>query len=129
PGRAARSDRRRGAPRARRSSTERCPRRHAARSRKRIVRWSRGPPNHEYHGRVLGSNPRTRSEEAPSVAEYAHPEVLVTTAWTEEHLKDPQVRILEVDYDPSSAYELGHIPGAVLVDWKKDINHSLRRDI
>jgi len=63
------------------------------------------------------------------VAEYAHPEVLVTTAWTEEHLKDPQVRILEVDYDPSSAYELGHIPGAVLVDWKQDINHSLRRDI
>jgi thiosulfate/3-mercaptopyruvate sulfurtransferase len=63
------------------------------------------------------------------VADYAHPEVLVTTAWAEEHLNDPKVRILEVDYDPSSAYELGHIPGAALVDWKKDINHAIRRDI
>ena len=63
------------------------------------------------------------------MADYAHPEVLVTTAWTEEHLNDPKVRILEVDYDPTSAYELGHIPGAALVDWKKDINDTVRRDI
>jgi thiosulfate/3-mercaptopyruvate sulfurtransferase len=63
------------------------------------------------------------------VADYAHPEVLVTTAWAEEHLTDPRVRILEVDYDPSSAYELGHIPGAALIDWKKDINDTIRRDI
>jgi thiosulfate/3-mercaptopyruvate sulfurtransferase len=63
------------------------------------------------------------------VADYAHPEVLVTTAWAEEHLNDPKVRILEVDYDPSSAYELGHIPGAALIDWKKDINDTVRRDI
>jgi len=63
------------------------------------------------------------------VADYAHPEVLVTTAWAEEHLNDPRVRILEVDYDPSSAYELGHVPGSVLIDWKKDINDTVRRDI
>jgi thiosulfate/3-mercaptopyruvate sulfurtransferase len=63
------------------------------------------------------------------VADYAHPEVLVTTAWAEEHLDDPDVRILEVDYDPSSAYELGHIPGAALIDWKRDINDVVRRDI
>jgi len=63
------------------------------------------------------------------VADYAHPEVLVTTAWAEEHLTDPRVRILEVDYDPSSAYELGHIPGSALIDWKKDINDTVRRDI
>jgi thiosulfate/3-mercaptopyruvate sulfurtransferase len=63
------------------------------------------------------------------VADYAHPEVLVTTDWTQEHLKDPNVRVLEVDYDPTSAYELGHIPGAALVDWKKDINDTVRRDI
>jgi 3-mercaptopyruvate sulfurtransferase SseA len=49
---------------------------------------------------------------------YAHPDVLVSTDWVAQHLQDPQVRIVEVDYDPSSAYELGHIPGAVLVDWK-----------
>ena len=63
------------------------------------------------------------------MSDYAHPEVLVTTAWAEDHLNDPAVRILEVDYDPSSAYELGHIPGAALIDWKKDINHATRRDI
>ena len=63
------------------------------------------------------------------MADYAHPEVLVTTDWTQEHLKDPNVRVLEVDYDPTSAYELGHIPGAALVDWKKDINDTVRRDI
>ena len=63
------------------------------------------------------------------MADYAHPEVLVTTAWAEEHLNDPNVRILEVDWDPSSAYELGHVPGAALVDWKTDINDVIRRDI
>ncbi|MBV8196181.1 MAG: sulfurtransferase, partial [Candidatus Dormibacteraeota bacterium] len=63
------------------------------------------------------------------MADYAHPEILVTTQWLEDHLNDPQVRILEVDYDPSSAYELGHIPNSVLVDWKRDVNDPVRRDI
>ena len=63
------------------------------------------------------------------MTEYAHPEVLVTTEWLAGHLTDPQVRVLEVDYDPSAAYELGHIPGAALVDWKRDINDTVRRDI
>jgi thiosulfate/3-mercaptopyruvate sulfurtransferase len=60
---------------------------------------------------------------------YAHPEVLVDTSWTEDHLKDPNVRIAEVDYDPKANYHLGHIPGSVLFDWKKDINDSLSRNI
>ncbi|HXZ99835.1 MAG TPA: sulfurtransferase [Candidatus Binatia bacterium] len=63
------------------------------------------------------------------MAEYAHPEVLVSTAWLADHLDDPAVRILEVDWDPASAYQLGHVPGAALVDWKRDINDTLRRDI
>lgn len=63
------------------------------------------------------------------MTEYAHPEVLVSTDWVGEHIDDPQVRILEVDYDPSSAYELGHIRNAALVDWKRDINDPVRRDI
>ena len=37
-------------------------------------------------------------------------------------LKDEKVRIAEVDYDPTANYGLGHIPGAVLFNWKKDIN-------
>jgi len=60
---------------------------------------------------------------------YAHPEVLVDTSWTEDHLKDPNVRIAEVDYDPKANYDLGHIPGSVLFDWKKDINDPLNRNI
>ena len=63
------------------------------------------------------------------MADYAHPEVLVTTDWLASHLNDPSVRILEVDYDPANAYELGHIPGAVLIDWKRDINDVVQRDI
>ncbi|ALI36616.1 Putative thiosulfate sulfurtransferase [Candidatus Nitrosocosmicus oleophilus] len=61
--------------------------------------------------------------------EYKHPEVLVETQWLDKHLSDPNVRIIEVDYDSKANYLLGHIRGAVLADWKKDINHSLSRDI
>lgn len=60
---------------------------------------------------------------------YAHPEVLVDTNWVLEHHKDANVRIAEVDYDPVANYNLGHVPIAGLIDWKKDINDPLRRDI
>ncbi len=63
------------------------------------------------------------------MAAYTHPEVLVDTAWVAAHLKDPNVRIAEVDYDPAANYELGHLPGSVLFDWRKDINDPARRDI
>jgi thiosulfate/3-mercaptopyruvate sulfurtransferase len=63
------------------------------------------------------------------VTDYAHPEVLVSTEWLAAHLEDPAVRVLEVDWDPASAYELGHVPGAALVDWKREINDPVRRDI
>jgi len=61
--------------------------------------------------------------------EYAYPEVLVDTQWTEEHLNDPKVRIAEVDYDPKANYFLGHVPGAVLFDWKQDINDPVNRNV
>lgn len=61
--------------------------------------------------------------------DYAHPEVLVSTEWVQDHQNDANVRILEVDYDPEGAYELGHLRNAALVDWKKDINDPIRRDI
>jgi thiosulfate/3-mercaptopyruvate sulfurtransferase len=63
------------------------------------------------------------------MAAYAHPEVLVETDWLATHLADPNVRVAEVDYDPSANYELGHVPGSVLFDWRKDINDPVRRDI
>src|SRR5438128_6510791 len=60
---------------------------------------------------------------------YAKPETLVDTTWVEQHLDDPKVRIVEVDYDPTVNYQLGHAPGAVLWDWRKDLNHPVQRDI
>jgi thiosulfate/3-mercaptopyruvate sulfurtransferase len=60
---------------------------------------------------------------------YKHPEVLVDTNWVAQHLQDAKLRIAEVDYDPTANYNLGHIPGAILFDWKKDMNDPLSRDI
>ncbi len=63
------------------------------------------------------------------MANYAHPEVLVDTSWVKGNIGNETVRIVEVDYDPTPNYNLGHIPGAVLIDWKKDINDPVNRDI
>ncbi|MFM8593124.1 MAG: sulfurtransferase [Chloroflexota bacterium] len=58
---------------------------------------------------------------------YAHPEVLVSTEWVAEHLDDPQVRLVESDED-ILLYELGHIPGAVKLDWHTDLQDPVARD-
>ncbi len=55
--------------------------------------------------------------------------MLVDTNWVKDHHGDANVRIAEVDYDPTPNYNQGHVPNAVLFDWKKDINDPLRRDI
>lgn len=60
---------------------------------------------------------------------YAHPEVLVDTQWVADNLNSESIRIAEVDYDPRSNYSLGHVPGAVLFDWKQDINDPISRNI
>ena len=53
---------------------------------------------------------------------YAHPEVLVSTDWVQEHLEDPKVRVLEVDED-ILLYDTGHIPGAQKIDWPVSYTH------
>jgi thiosulfate/3-mercaptopyruvate sulfurtransferase len=58
---------------------------------------------------------------------YAHPEYLVDTEWVANHLIDPKVRIIESDEDPL-LYPMGHIQGAVQVDWFSTLQHPLRRD-
>jgi thiosulfate/3-mercaptopyruvate sulfurtransferase len=58
---------------------------------------------------------------------YAHPEVLVSADWTEVHLKDPKVRIVESDED-ILLYDVAHIPGAVRIDWQGDLQDQLMRD-
>ena len=54
-------------------------------------------------------------------------DVLVDADWAEAHLDDPSVVLVEVDED-TSAYDKGHIPGAVRIDWKADLQDSVRRD-
>jgi thiosulfate/3-mercaptopyruvate sulfurtransferase len=58
---------------------------------------------------------------------YANPDALVETDWLAEHLDDSKVRIVEVDED-LSAYDKGHIPGAIAWNWSKDLHHPVRRD-
>jgi thiosulfate/3-mercaptopyruvate sulfurtransferase len=67
--------------------------------------------------------------EAPAIEErgYAHPEVLVSTQWVADHLDDPNVRIVEADED-IMLYEVGHIPGAIKLDWQSDLQDHVRRD-
>ena len=59
--------------------------------------------------------------------QYAHPEALVSTEWLAAHLADPSVRILESDED-LLLYEMGHIPGALKIDWHADLNDDTMRD-
>jgi thiosulfate/3-mercaptopyruvate sulfurtransferase len=58
---------------------------------------------------------------------YAHPAKLVSTDWVAEHMNDPSIRIIESNEDPL-LYPSGHIPGAVEVDWTRDLNDPIRRD-
>ena len=54
-------------------------------------------------------------------------DVLVTADWAQEHLGRPGIVFVEVDED-TSAYDKGHIEGAVKLDWKTDLQDPLRRD-
>jgi thiosulfate/3-mercaptopyruvate sulfurtransferase len=58
----------------------------------------------------------------------ANPDSLVTTDWAVEHLNDPAVRFVEVDVD-TSAYEKGHLPGAVGWNWRNDLQAKPARDL
>ena len=58
---------------------------------------------------------------------YAHPEVLVSTSWVADHLKDESIRLIESNED-QLLYPSSHIPGAVHVDWTKDLNDQIKKD-
>jgi thiosulfate/3-mercaptopyruvate sulfurtransferase len=62
------------------------------------------------------------------MAEYAHPEVLVSTEWAADHLNDSKIRLIEVDVD-TSAYDQGHIAGAVGWNWQSQLQDNIRRDL
>jgi thiosulfate/3-mercaptopyruvate sulfurtransferase len=54
-------------------------------------------------------------------------DVLVDADWVQAHLGDPGVVLVEVDED-TTAYDKGHIQGAVKLDWKKDLQDPVKRD-
>ncbi len=59
---------------------------------------------------------------------YAHPDVLVTTDWALEHLRDENLRFVEVEVD-TKQYDSGHIEGAVGWNWQTQLQDQVRRDI
>jgi thiosulfate/3-mercaptopyruvate sulfurtransferase len=60
--------------------------------------------------------------------DYAHPEVLVTADWVAGHSKDPGIRVVEVDVD-TTAYDQGHIDGAIAWNWQTELQDAIRRDL
>jgi thiosulfate/3-mercaptopyruvate sulfurtransferase len=61
------------------------------------------------------------------MAEYVHPEVLVSTQWVADRINEPNVRIVESDED-ILLYEVGHIENAIKIDWQTDLQDQLIRD-
>jgi thiosulfate/3-mercaptopyruvate sulfurtransferase len=58
---------------------------------------------------------------------YTHPDALVSTTWVAAHLDDPSIRLVESNED-ILLYDIGHIPGAVKIDWHTDLNDPVERD-
>ena len=62
------------------------------------------------------------------MADYAHPESLVSTEWVAEHGNDSNVRLVEVDVD-TAAYDQGHVAGAVGWNWQSQLQQDVQRDV
>ncbi len=58
---------------------------------------------------------------------YANPDVLVDTDWVLAHANDSSIRLVESNED-TLLYSSGHIPGAIQIDWTRDLNDQVRRD-
>lgn len=63
----------------------------------------------------------------PQFQQYAHPERLVSSSWLAARLGTPGLRVVESDED-ALLYDIGHIPGAVRIDWHADLNDPIQRD-
>lgn len=62
------------------------------------------------------------------MSSFANPNAVVDTKWAAEHLQDPKIRILEVSVD-ATAFDQGHIPGAVALNWFRDLEEHPVRNI
>lgn len=67
------------------------------------------------------------SDPNPKFLEYANPEVLVSTEWLAANLHAENLVVVESDEDVL-LYEVGHIPGAIKIDWHLDLNDPITRD-
>jgi thiosulfate/3-mercaptopyruvate sulfurtransferase len=61
------------------------------------------------------------------MTEYAKPDALVETEWLEQQLDNPNVAIVEVDED-ATAYDKGHIPNAIALNWETELHALPRRE-
>ena len=66
-------------------------------------------------------------DDTPQFQQYAHPEKFVSAAWLSARLGVPGLKVVESDED-AFLYDIGHIPGAVRIDWTRDLNAPLVRD-
>src|SRR5437867_12355565 len=85
------------------------------------------PPSHLYFCTSNPTRPVAFNRLEVSVG-YTHPEVLVSTDWAAQHLNDSGLRLIEVDVD-TTAYDSGHVAGAVGWNWQSQLNDRVRRDI
>ncbi|MGB3284491.1 sulfurtransferase [Mycolicibacter algericus] len=67
------------------------------------------------------------ADPSPALQSYAHPERLVTADWLAGNLGKPGLVVVESDEDVL-LYDVGHIPGAVKIDWVTDLNDAPVRD-
>ncbi|HEV7951502.1 MAG TPA: sulfurtransferase [Glaciihabitans sp.] len=67
------------------------------------------------------------NDPSPDFAAYAHPNRLVSTQWLNDNLNTPGLVVVESDEDVL-LYQVGHIPGAVKIDWHTDLNDPVQRD-
>ena len=61
------------------------------------------------------------------MSSYSNPEAMVDSDYLAAHLDDPTIAIVEVDED-TSAFDSGHIPGAVSLNWETELHASPRRN-
>lgn len=64
----------------------------------------------------------------PSFGSYAHPHRLVTTEWLSANIGAPGLKIIETNED-ILLYDIGHVPGAIKIDWRTDLVDPLTRDV
>src|SRR5207302_6298726 len=76
---------------------------------------------------IASVNSSIDEEGRTKVGGYANPEALIEADEVEKRLKDPNVRVIEVDED-TAAYEKGHIAGAVGWNWSTDLHAPIGRD-